>query len=204
MGALLLVIASTRPSVDERNMWFTAIAAGLALLGLLAAGAAVYFALPSYRELVDRERARPLPELRFQVPYGASGEWRDVPHDTTVRVNHRDFSARVIVHNAGDAVLRWGILNIQVPVDCNIAPLESDAGRHRATTPFVSGELRPGETVSCSATVAERDFPPVHDFIYVVRVTPPKAGTWPLAAVLDGYPAVRGWTRIDVEVPDDP
>jgi hypothetical protein len=40
----------------------------------------------------------------------------------------------------------------------------------------------------------------VHTFVYSVRVDVPHAGSWPLAAVLDGFPAVRGESKIDVDI----
>ncbi len=38
--------------------------------------------------------------------------------------------------------------------------------------------------------MAERDYPCVHTFIYIIRVTVPADGEWPLAAVLDRAPQV--------------
>jgi hypothetical protein len=204
-GALACAYAATRPHANDRAAWFTGIAAVVALLGLIAAGAAVYFALPGYRELVNQQSAKADMRLTFQLPDPKDSEtWTDVPAESTAQVNTRDFLARVIVHNAGDAVLQWGILNIQVPIACTIQPLDASAHKHHAqsVTPMVSGQLFDGETVPCNATIAERDFPPVHAFIYNVRIAAMGPATvWPIAAVLDGFPGERAWVRINIEMP---
>jgi hypothetical protein len=203
VGVALLAIAATRPTGEEQTVWFTAIAATLALVGLLAVGATVYFALPSYRELVDRERARPVPKIQFQL-VDRDGSWFDIAHESINAVPRGGFEMRLLVHNAGDAVLRWGILNIQVPIECGIEVAEPERpGRvfFTARTPYASGDLYDGETVPCNCAVAERDYPPVHAFMYRVNVTPRSAGQWPVAAVLEGYPYVKGFARIYLDVP---
>lgn len=204
LGGAALVAAGSQSHLDEQAVWFTAIAAAVALVGLLAAGAAVYFAIPGYRDLRKQQRARPLPKVRFQFPDEHTGRWSDAAPDMPVARSTLKFSARVIVENLGDAVLQWGILNIQAPTVCSIESAEGDSsGHHRSPTPFASQELYPGKICDCNATVVERDFPPTHSFIYNVNVTAPAPGRWPLAAVLDGYPAVRGWTRIEVLVGEE-
>ena len=46
----------------------------------------------------------------------AAGIFESLQHNERVQVQSRAFHVRVIVHNAGDGVFRWGMLNIQVPV----------------------------------------------------------------------------------------
>jgi hypothetical protein len=202
----LLVIASTRGTSEAQVVWFTAVAAGLALAAFVGVVVTVVVAMPGYHELRKQQLAVPRLLVRFQFPE-SDGTWRDVEPESTTVVRRGEFETRVRVHNAGDAVLRWGILNIQSLIDCPITAIDERPKSHyTAKTPFESGELVTGQSVPCNATVAERDFPPVHDFLYVVKVSPPTAGRWPLAAVLDGYPGPpevdRASTRIYVEVPE--
>lgn len=198
------VLAATQPA-DEAAAWYAGIAAVVGFTALLAALAGVIFAMPAYEELRQRQRERPNMQVTIQtVPAraGPKGLFESLQRDERVQVPERSYQARVLLHNAGDGVFRWGILNIQVPSECRIHPTDHDSKRHYSSqTPGDSGELEPGKVVPCNFTAAERDFPPGHHFLYHVVVEPPRAGTWPIAAVLDGYPGPRAWTRAEIVTP---
>ncbi len=190
-------------------MWFTAIGAGFAVLGVAGAAFAVYRS-----DVLER----PDPKVFMEVarPDDADDVYDWVPHDVTAMVvgrvvnvvgSERTFDARVHVINEGRAVLRWGKLNIQVLRECDIDPMPLDTGppdHYKALTPFNSAQLRPGEDVLCNATRSEREYAPGHTYLYLIRVTVPHPGVWPVAAVVDGFPTTkrvtRGWTRADINV----
>jgi hypothetical protein len=190
-------IAMTKPA-DEAAAWFAAIAAAIGLI-------AVAVAFPAYRELRRRQREHPDMQVTIQVVPArteAAGLFVSLAMNEQVRVPNHNCDIRVLIHNAGDGVFRWGVLNIQAPIDCVIEPRDPSPKTHyRSTTPGDSAELQPGQTVPCNFTVAERNFPPGHHFLYHVTVIPPHAGTWPIAAVLDGYPGPRAWTRAEIVTP---
>jgi hypothetical protein len=205
---IAFVIAAQEETTDPEGAWFAGIAAGLTLLALLAGGAAIYFALPDYWTLLDTQRAKPEPTLLFQFREAPdSNHWIDANADTPKSINASTFEARLLVRNLGDAVLRWGILNIHVPVECTIKPVVSAGAtsNHRpAASEFTCDQLYPGKAVPSRATVAERDYPPVHTFLYVVEITVPEPGEWPIAAILDGYPAVTATGRALVHFGGEP
>jgi len=208
---VLVVIAITRDDAGDRAVWFTAIGAGIAFVGVAIAVVALYMS-----DVLEK----PHPALTIQVPDPAGGlGWVDVPHDSTFTVvgaptdhdgEQRFYEARVHVRCRGRGVLRWGIINIQVPTEPDgfeITAIQSGSDLMRqypSGTTFVSGELYPGRTVLCFATISERDYAPGHSYLYRVVVTVPRSGTWPLAAVLDGFPSTkkmtRAWTRADINV----
>jgi hypothetical protein len=198
----VLAVAVTRHSAHEQNVWFAATGVAIGGLALIAAVVGVYLALPGYRDLVKAARQHAVPTLRMQVRTEDAQDWENVTPDAVVRRPHGPFYVRVIVHNDGDAVLRWAILNIQVPSTCGIEVLGEDHWpRHfRVWTEGTSGELYPERATPCWFTAAERDFPPVHDFLYPVTVHPPgDPGVFPVAAVLDSWNAPREWMRIEVD-----
>jgi hypothetical protein len=205
VGVIVLFYVAAARSADEASAWFAAIAAGAGVIALVAAGAGVYIAFPSYRELVRRQKERPDMEVTIQVIPAraeAAGAFISLGMNEEVQVANRAFAARIMLHNAGDAVFRWGILNIQVPESCGIHPVDHDRKSHYLSTSMgTSAELEPGRDVPCNFTVAERDFPPGHHFLYHVEVTSAGEGKWPIAAVLDGYPGKRAWSRAEIRTP---
>lgn len=201
-GVAALIVASSRHPNDVQGVWFTAIGSIVALVALLAGIVAVLFAVPGYRALRAEQRTRAIPAVSIQYQ-DDEGKWISIDNDATVEMGSQIFTVRALVNNQGDAVLRWGILNIQVPLPCTIDTDEDNRPyqlHHKASTPFDSADLYDDRTVQCWCTVAERDYPPVHAFIYVVTITA-KEGTWPVAAVLEGAdPYVRASTRVYVRV----
>lgn len=197
------VLAATKPA-DEAAAWYAAIAAVVGFTAVFAALAGVIVAMPAYQELRRRQGERPDMQVTIQVVPARAGPdelFESLQRDEIVQVSQRPYEVRVLLHNAGDGVFRFGILNIQVPMECSIYPTDHDSKQHYLSpTPGDSGELEPGKTVPCHFTVAERDFPPGHHFLYHVTIAPPQAGTWPIAAVLDGYPGPRSWTRAEILV----
>jgi hypothetical protein len=89
-------------------------------------------------------------------------------------------------------MLRWAILNVLVPWECNIQDV-SGGGYKTPDTPFSVEDLYPGRgQLPARAFVAERDFyPPDHSFLYLVDITVPHAGVWPSVAILDGFPSTN-------------
>jgi hypothetical protein len=198
------IYAATRPAA-EAAAWFAALAAAVAAIGIVGAietvrwaRAAVEQARPGYDDLVRRQNERPAMDVILEVtPRGENPHTlKALEKNELIAVEGRNFDVRVHIRNQGDGVLRFGILNIQVPLTCRARPQDDPhKGHYESASPGDSGELYPGTKTPCRFTVAERDFPPGHDFLYHVRVDTPGAGDWPVAAVVDGYPAVRGWTR---------
>jgi hypothetical protein len=193
----LLGFAANRP-VGEAAEWFTGAAVGLAAFALGAAVLTALFAYPDYRAFLERQHERPNMELSLQVrPARNPTEFESINFDERVQVPWRQFELRVVLHNAGNAVFRWAILNIQVPVPCKIEATDLDPKVHYTSmSPGDSHELADGTTMPCNFTVAERDFPPGHHFLYHAEVTlDASKKEWPVVAVLDGYPAKRAWSR---------
>jgi hypothetical protein len=203
----LFVYAAARDTPTEADVWFSAIGAGFAVVGVFGAAYAVY------RSDV-LEKPKPRVWVEVPKPDGADGYDQVDGNMATVagrvvRVGQpaRRFVVRIHVVNEGLAVLLWGKLNIQTLRDCDMEPLPLDTGpsdHHKALTPFNSGELRPGHDVLCNATRSEREYAPGHSYLYLVQVTVPHPGVWPIAAVLDGWSAnkrvTRAWTRADLTV----
>jgi hypothetical protein len=197
---VLTVIAAGKPS-DEAGAWFAAIAAGVGVVGIGAAVAAVYVAIPGYRELLERQRERPNMTVVIEIADVEDSERYDpVEHDGERTIPRAFFYARVHVRNEGNGVLRFGIVNVQVPAVCSLEAKDPPEKRHYVSASMgFSGELSPDQVTLCRFSVAERDFPPQHDFLYHVYVVPPEGGgTWPIAAVVDGYPGGRTWARVRV------
>jgi hypothetical protein len=208
---VLFGLAAHRPAA-QAAAWFAAIAAGAAVVGLALAletvrqaRVAVRQARPGYEEIVRRQAERPRMTMTLQVipaRIEAQGEFTTVSMNERTLVQDRRFDIRIILHNEGDGVLRWGILNIQVPWDCSIEPDDDERkGHYVSRSTGDSGELEPGRVVPCHFTVAERDFPPGHHFLYHAHVSTGTQGVWPIAAVLDGYPKIRVWTRAEIQTP---
>jgi hypothetical protein len=194
----LFGFAVNRPTA-EATAWLTGITAGLAAVALGVALATAVFAYPDFREFLRRQEEWPDMRLELQVipaAADAGGSFVTTRFNEPIMVASPEFDVRVILHNAGTGVFRWGILNIQVPVPCDIQPNDDEVKKHyRSTTPGDSGELADGTTIPCNFTVAERDFPPGHHFLYHAHVRTSGRSEWPVAAVLDGYPGPRVWTR---------
>jgi hypothetical protein len=196
---VFFVIAATRESADEQDVWFSAIGAGLGAFALAGAAFAVYRS-----DVLETARPEVWVELPtsdgadFERLHGPLGHVAGRAHPAS---SSREFDIRIHVVNHGRTVLRWGKLNIQVLRECQIEPQPLDTGpsdHHRALTPFNSAQLIPGENVPCNATRSEREYAPGHSYLYLARITVPHRGTWPIAAIVDGFPNDKNVTRGEV------
>ena len=204
-GALLFVgfvfgYAINRPT-DEVTAWFAGIAVAVGT-------AALFLAYPAYRSLRQEQTA--VPEMNMQLEFvratSPPGEFSVAKYDEHVEVAGEPFPVRIHITNRGNAVFRWGILNIQVPHECTITPTDDpQKGHYTSRSTGYSADLADGMTILCRFTVAERDFPPPHDFLYHADVTVgPEKREWPIAAHLDGFPGKGVVARAIVVVPEKP
>jgi hypothetical protein len=109
---VLFALAAPRGDAAESAVWFTAIGAGFAVLGVLGAAFAVYRS-----DVLEK----PVPNVSVEVPKANGADGYDpVAHDTTATVvgsvvnvgqPKRSFDARIHVTNAGRAVLPWAKLS---------------------------------------------------------------------------------------------
>jgi hypothetical protein len=194
----LFGFAANRP-VNETGAWFTGIAAGVAVI-------AIGLAYPAYRDLRARQKEYTDVQIALQVVRASSPpeEFTDTKLDELVEVADREFKVRVVIHNAGTGVYRWGVLNIQVPVPCEIKPCDVDERKAHYPSGSIgySEEIVEGTVIPVNFTVAERDFPPIHVFLYHAEITfHSEKNEWPVAAVLDGYPGERALARAVIRVP---
>src|SRR5262249_13536613 len=61
-----MVFAATRKHSDSQTVWFTAAAAGIALVTFVSAAIAVVLALPAYWQLRDEQERTPKPKVWWQ------------------------------------------------------------------------------------------------------------------------------------------
>jgi hypothetical protein len=179
--------AAQLPSADK-SVWFSGLSAAAAFLTLVAAVGAVWVALPGYRDWLREQRARAQPMLTLEAPNPTTGFFEDlVDRWTTTK---RRSIVRVVVHNRGDATLRWAVLNVMVQIACSIEPRDPDEKCHyRSPYPSRSAEISPPEICDVNFTVVERDFPPGNLHLYHVEIDVPSVGEWPVLAVLEGHGA---------------
>jgi hypothetical protein len=193
---VVLFIVAGEHSPAEAAVWYTAIAAAVAVLALLSAG---LFAWP---EFVDRVVRKPQMKISLLTRTDSRDDFEPVLGDErrlTLQGTSVELEARIV--NEGKAPLRWAMLNIQIPFGLK-ARVTDPPEKHHYVNPHggYSGDLWPGSDMRCFFSVAEREFLPPHTFLYHVQVVlPRRRGVWPIAAVLEGgRPYRRHVDRIEL------
>jgi hypothetical protein len=210
VGGGLLVVGSLATMVvagfsSDPALHYTAIAAVVAFLALLAAAAAVVLTWPQY-DAWRREQLR-RPNIRV---------WLEVADDTTQVARRVDASAvlvprsfvlRVAIANDGDAPMREALINFVVPATCHIVPIDPPAKVHYPSPlPSRSAELVPGEVHDVRFTVARADITPGHHVFHSRISLVDGDGPWPVMIEVSGDPSppdeVRS-TRLQLHVVPD-
>lgn len=176
---------------EEASAIFTGVA-------LVAAVLAVWYARPTYIDWRTQQRTPPV-AVRLYIGQSNQGAMVDVTGRRDVQWFDEFVALRVEVANEGPATVRWGILDVAVPVDSTVEMVPQHDGYHVSAYPHPNDEVMPGKVLSVRLGYVERDFPPSHRYRYdaILRL---REGECRVLAVLEGHPRVRAKAECTLHV----
>jgi hypothetical protein len=163
----------------------SALFAGLAVLG---GATAAYLAWPQYNAIVTEQLRKPIIATWLETSPNDRTPAVPVPPSNIVETLTGDLILRVAIANTGDAALRDAMVNIAVPISCDIEPLDPPEKVHyRSPMPTVSRDLRwPDDDPTIIHFTVARDTITPGSHVFHVMLHPHTFGDTPVYVEIEG------------------
>jgi hypothetical protein len=186
----------SRISGPPAGRTYSGFAAAMSLLAFSAAVIAVTLTLPSFISWARTQFQRPRMKLFFEVAETSRTIPRLVPKDSThgvpqTTINGTGFIVHVNARNDGNAPLRNALINIHVPVECELQVADVPIRQHYLAvlpTDMSEEDQEAGDPEYMAFSVGYDTMAANTDNYFHVRVKVPTFGTYRVVAYLFGDP----------------